>query len=51
MKKWILNVLFFIVGWVGILKKYMYLIDFFLKVLSMLNEIVLNLVVFVRDLY
>lgn len=24
MKKWILNVLFFIVGWVGILKKYIF---------------------------
>lgn len=51
MKKRILNVLFFIAGRVGTLKKYMYLTDFSLKVLSTSNEIVLNSVVPVRDLY
>lgn len=50
MKKRILNVLFFIAGRVGTLKK-IYLTEFSLKVLSTSNEIVLNAVVPVRDLY
>lgn len=45
-----LDVLFFIAGRVGTLKN-IYLKDFSLKVLSTSNEIVLNSVVPVRDLY